>query len=212
MNILAHRGIWKRKDERNTFSALKSAIDYDFGIETDVRDLNGKLVISHDMPNSDSFLNFEDLLDYYSLNSNTGTIAINIKSDGLQEPLYNLLQQYKITRYFVFDMSIPDTLLYLKREMQVYIRHSELEEYPKLMGSASGFWVDEMTESWLNSKSINQLLSLGKKISIVSPELHERDHVNLWKIIKNINKSSRQFIDLSLCTDYPFKAKSFFND
>ena len=49
MKILAHRGAWNTSDEKNTVLAIKRAFCHGWGIETDVRDYCGKLVISHDI-------------------------------------------------------------------------------------------------------------------------------------------------------------------
>ena len=37
-------------------------------------------------------------------------LALNIKSDGLQVKLKNLLELYNIQNYFVFDMSAPEEI------------------------------------------------------------------------------------------------------
>ena len=47
MKILSHRGYWKEEKEKNTIDAVRKAFDHGFGIESDIRDLDGKLVISH---------------------------------------------------------------------------------------------------------------------------------------------------------------------
>ena len=62
-NILAHRGCWGQSVKRNSFEALKRALEEGFGIETDFRDCNGVIVISHDPPEGDeievrTFLSF----------------------------------------------------------------------------------------------------------------------------------------------------------
>ena len=49
MDILAHRGVWRISEERNSMSSIRAALDAGFGIETDVRDYKGNLVISHDI-------------------------------------------------------------------------------------------------------------------------------------------------------------------
>ena len=51
MKIIAHRGFWKKPEKQNTLGAFYAAIKKGFGIETDVRDYKGKLVISHNVPN-----------------------------------------------------------------------------------------------------------------------------------------------------------------
>ena len=50
MEIIAHRGFWRKKTDQNTIGAFKLALNNHFGIETDIRDQNGQLVISHDIP------------------------------------------------------------------------------------------------------------------------------------------------------------------
>jgi len=58
--ILAHRGAWTVPKERNSAEALKRALKSGFGIETDLRDLDGTVVISHDPPkHADTPLTFE---------------------------------------------------------------------------------------------------------------------------------------------------------
>ena len=52
MKILSHRGYWKTAEEKNTATAMHRSFSLGFGTETDVRDYNGKLVISHDIPDS----------------------------------------------------------------------------------------------------------------------------------------------------------------
>ena len=54
MKILAHRGFWADEEEKNTLSAFGKAFDSGFGIETDIRDRNGELVISHNPPDTSS--------------------------------------------------------------------------------------------------------------------------------------------------------------
>ncbi len=56
IEILAHRGIWNKKLKKNSLDALTLALDMGFGIETDIRDRNGVLVISHDMANETDIL------------------------------------------------------------------------------------------------------------------------------------------------------------
>ena len=38
MRILAHRGFWNSKEERNSIVAFEKAFQNGFGIETDIRD------------------------------------------------------------------------------------------------------------------------------------------------------------------------------
>ncbi|HQT44263.1 MAG TPA: hypothetical protein PLD79_09695, partial [Halothiobacillus sp.] len=84
MIILSHRGYWKDAAEKNLPVAFGRSFDLGFGTETDVRDVAGKLVISHDMPRGDE-LSLEDMLDI--LSGRDLPMAMNIKADGLAKPL-----------------------------------------------------------------------------------------------------------------------------
>ena len=87
MEILAHRGYWKIESEKNTLQAFQRAFESGYGIETDVRDYMGKLVISHNVADEKCPL-FEDVLKLYNKTKCKEYLAINIKADGLQEQLH----------------------------------------------------------------------------------------------------------------------------
>ena len=86
MIILAHRGYWKKLSERNTEEALKKAFSKGYGIESDIRDYDGKLVISHD-PANKNCMAAEELFKELTKYDNKLCFAINIKADGLGEEL-----------------------------------------------------------------------------------------------------------------------------
>ena len=104
MKILAHRGFWMNESEKNSREAIKRAFDYGFGIETDLRDICGKIVISHNCPEGNE-VSFEDILN--DLDSRKLMLALNIKADGQSEEIIRLLNKFKVSDYFTFDMSIP---------------------------------------------------------------------------------------------------------
>ena len=109
LEILAHRGWWKRRDEQNEIVAFERAFEAGYGVETDVRDLNGVLVISHDMA-KEGGLTLDQMLDIHRAFGRPGVLALNVKCDGLCAPLVEAISRSKVERYFVFDMSVPDTL------------------------------------------------------------------------------------------------------
>ena len=86
MLILSHRGYWKSTEEKNTPIAFEQAFSLGFGTELDVRDYCGKLVASHDIPDSIS-MDFKTLLEMYCEFDKGLFLAINIKADGLQKLL-----------------------------------------------------------------------------------------------------------------------------
>ena len=208
MIILAHRGLWKKKNEQNTLAAFRRAIDHGYGIETDIRDYNNKLVIAHDLPSKRS-IEFIKLLDLV-LNSENKNIylAINIKSDGLKD-LIKKEKKLKKLNHFFFDMSIPQQKLFNDCKINYFIRLSELENYNNKVrkNNECGVWLDSFFKIWYNNKIIKNLRF--KNIAIVSSELHKRkDYKVQWKMLNTIKTKKNLF----LCTDFPIKADNYFNE
>jgi hypothetical protein len=203
MIILSHRGYWTVPDEKNSPIAFKRSFDLGFGTETDVRDCVGRLVISHDMPVGNE-LDLGDFLRIYG--KRKLPLAINIKSDGLVAPLKQAMQAAGISDWFVFDMSIPDMRSYLKAEVPVFARMSEVEKEPAWIDEVSGIWLDGFSDIWYDTNFIDRLLNKGLRVCIVSPELHGREHEAFWSKLSVL--SGRY--GLMLCTDFPEQARDFF--
>lgn len=209
MIILSHRGFWQSSEEKNTETAFVRSFSNGFGAETDVRDYNGELVISHDIPQS-GCMTLELFLALYGACDNTLPLALNIKSDGLQHILKEALARHRIDRYFVFDMSVPDTLGYLRAGLRTFTRESEYETVPALYEDACGIWLDEFHHHWIDEGVIVRHLTHNKQVCIVSPELHQRDYLVEWEDYRRIERSAGT--ELMLCTDHPSEAKEYFND
>ena len=210
MIILSHRGYWKQPAEKNTRIAFERSFSLGFGTETDLRDRGSKLVISHDMASHDAML-VETFFDIYRSYRKPLPLALNIKADGLQQELKALLQQFEIENYFVFDMAVPDGLLYARHHFRTYTRHSEFEPVPPYYELAEGVWLDEFNGHWLTDTVIEQHLAHEKSLCIVSPDLHRRDNTHEWKHYKQLE--TRIGGDkIMLCTDFPEQAQEYFND
>jgi hypothetical protein len=136
------------------------------------------------------------------------TLAINIKSDGTAIPLKRILSQYGITKWFAFDMSIPDTLSHISAGNPVFTRLSDIELEPLLLDESIGVWLDAFRDDWYSKKIILNLLNKDKKVCIVSPELHGRNHLKVWEMLRPLAHNS----NLILCTDYPLGASNFFKN
>lgn len=203
MKIISHRGLWKTINEKNNIIAFKKSIDLNYGIETDIRDYKGELVISHDIPTGGELL-FETFIDLIKSNI---PIALNIKADGLAVHLKCIMKKKNLNNWFVFDMSVPDMLSYIKEDIPVFCRMSEIERTPILFEKITGVWLDSFYDVWFDSNFVENLL-LEKKVCIVSSELHGRNYENLWKMLKKIKSND----NLMLCTDYPELAYIYFNE
>jgi glycerophosphoryl diester phosphodiesterase len=207
MEIISHRGYWFKNSEKNSDAAFQRSFSLNFGTETDIRDFDGELVISHDVANKNC-ITIEKFFEIYKSINIQSSLALNIKSDGLQNLLKKSLKQNKINNYFVFDMSIPDTIMYLKEGMNVFIRQSEYERGESFYERSTGIWLDAFKTTWYSEELVKKHLNNGKKVAIVSSELHKREYLHHWTILKSwkiINDDN-----LILCTDLPEKATKFF--
>lgn len=204
MNIISHRGYWKSSSEKNTSIAFERSFDLGFGTETDVRDYAGRLVVSHDIPGGNE-ISWEDFLAIHARHRDL-PLAVNIKADGLAMPLKKLMSDSGVKDWFVFDMSIPDMRSYFQAGVQVFARMSEVEISPAWLSAASGVWLDAFDSQWYSLSTIAELLNDGKRVCVVSPELHGRQHDDCWNMLKPLADHP----SLMLCTDYPQVAKQFF--
>jgi hypothetical protein len=188
--------------------AFERAFSDGYGVETDLRDYKGEIVLSHDIAdeNSISFKQFLKLMSQFDL---TLPLALNIKSDGLQAIVKKELEYFGASNYFFFDMSLPDTLTYKKNNLNFYSRQSEYELSPYLYDDCSGIWLDAFLGEWYNINTIQNHLNNNKKIAIVSSELHGRDNYCLWNFL--VENHLHENKNLLLCTDFPSNAKTFFN-
>ena len=214
MMILAHRGWWQAPHERNSLGAFEKAFAAGHGVELDVRDLNGELVISHDPPTTGA-LPFERVLECYAKNGAPGRLAINIKADGLCPVLVPMLEQYGVTkRSFVFDASVPDLRPYLDSDLPVFTRFSEVELYPSFYERCQGVWVDSFTEKPASIERAIDDLRHGKYVAMVSPELHKRAHEAAWAAwsaeLRQAARSGLPRERLMICTDLPDAAEQSF--
>lgn len=216
MIILSHRGYWKTPEEKNQKIAFTRSFSMGFGTETDLRDRDGRLVISHDMAGSQA-MPAEEFLDIYKSHDDNLPLALNIKADGLQAELQKLLNRYGIKNYFVFDMAVPDGLIYARQGFNTFTRQSEYEPVPSFYALAQGVWLDEFNGHWLSEDTIRSHLSQHKAVCIVSPDLHRRAHETAWEHYRKIETSLRRdnllgHDKIMLCTDFPEQARDFFND
>lgn len=205
MIVISHRGYWKDAGEKNRPEAFARSFDLGYGTETDVRDRGGELVIAHD-PASPRDITLAAMLDI--LAGRDLPMAMNIKADGLAKPLQDAMAARGLTRWFTFDMSVPETIVQLRLGLPVYTRASEHESPPAFYDKAIGIWLDAFEGQWYNMVDIRAFLSDGKQVAIVSPELHRRPHLPLWTELK-----ASGLVDhpgLTLCSDLPEDATTWF--
>lgn len=205
MRIIAHRGFWRTQEEKNSRVALERAMECGYGFETDFRDYGGKVLISHNPPVGDE-LTADELFRMYATSGRKGTLALNIKADGLQDMMRELLEKYVIEDYFLFDMSVCDTIPYIERKMKIASRSSEFEPYLPFYKDSEVVWVDYFDGRTNIADELRKYIADGKMPCIVSPDLHGLPYEAMWQMLKD-----NGFTNIMLCTDVPDKAEQYFN-
>lgn len=210
--ILAHRGLWlPDKLNQNSLNALMVAVKEGFGIETDLRNYYSDIVLRHDFPDRNN--NYLFLRDFVSLMNDyqPTTLALNIKTDGLQIALKEVLTKVRKAHYvFVFDWSVPDGVGWAKTNLKLFTRLSEYEQSPILLDKSHGLWIDCFQYDFAHFQLLLQHQSLDK-FCFVSPELHGRDPVLFWTNLRRFLKTNEPMLQkTTICTDYPFEVLKFF--
>jgi hypothetical protein len=156
---------------RNTIQELK-ATPIEYGVEVDIRSDHGQLIIHHDPLAQGE--NFESWLKHYQ----HGTLILNIKEEGLEARLIELMQHHHITDYFFLDQSFPFLIKWSKLGVRnCAVRVSEFESIKTaltLAGKIDWVWVDCFTHFSLSGEDAARLQNAGFKICLVSPELQGR--------------------------------------
>lgn len=207
MDIVAHRGYWNGNIRSNSPQAIQMAMEKGYGFESDIRDYMGKLVISHNIACADS-QTATDVFQQLAAYEDRCCFAINIKSDGLKDLLRAQLETNHIRNYFTFDMSVPQMVEYADAGLTYFTRKSEIEPAPILYEKASGVWVDGFWgDDWVTEQLLGGYIDDGKRICIVSSELHGRNPIALWIRMKTFQIDFNRVL---LCTDIPDEANRFF--
>ncbi len=217
MEILCHRGWWTTPEERNSARALSRAFAAGLGVETDLRDLAGRVVVSHDPPGPDPDADVPDLAELLRMyeQAPNGPLALNVKADGLAVRVAEALTETGAppaeagAGVYAFDASVPDQLAWLRAGVPVFTRHSDIEPEPVLYRQSSGVWLDDFgPRRWWTAVTISEHLRAGKRVAVVSPELHGRDHRDAWDALLGSGLAGEK--RLALCTDLPSEAMEAF--
>jgi hypothetical protein len=167
MHIIAHR--------RNTLADL-AAVPPRYGVEVDIRSHGDRLTIQHDPYVTGG--DFADWIGAYAAARRTGTLILNVKEDGLEARLLELVGRHGIENFFFLDQALP-TLVRMARqgEKRCAVRVSEYESVEtalRFAGLLDWVWVDCFTRFPLAPVESARLVDAGFRLCLVSPELQGR--------------------------------------
>lgn len=191
MIIIRHR--------RNTIDELK-ATDTRYGIEVDIRSYGEDLVTHHD-PFVKGTL-FSDWLQAFRHN----TLILNVKEEGLEDRVLELMRLYHIENFFFLDQSFPFLIKTVRAgERRCAVRVSEFESIETALALAhkvEWIWVDCFSEFPLNGALAERLIVSGFKLCLVSPELQGRD---AFREVPNLRKflAAEGIAPHAVCTKEP---------
>ena len=172
----------------NTIKELKN-IPHNFGIEVDINVFGKKLCLSHDASTNGVSLN--SFLKYYKHKF----IIFNIKSEGLEIRVLELIKKFKIKKYFFLDSSFPFIYKLSKTITKNFaIRVSDYENINtalKMTNRVKWIWLDCFKKYSISIKLINKLKINNFKICLVFPDLHGREVQASDKLFyKNLNRNN----------------------
>jgi hypothetical protein len=191
MEYIAHR--------KNTIDDLKQS-NPSFGVEIDIRTFGEKLILNHDpYLNGD---NLEEWIKHYC----HGTLILNVKEEGLEARLIDLMKLHQIDDYFFLDQSFPFIIkwsnLGIKKSAVRFSEYEPIELALNLKGQVDWVWIDCFTRCPLDIDAYIQLKDANFKICLVSPELQGRfDDLEIIKMHQNLQFNN--IVVDAICTKKP---------
>lgn len=155
----------------NTLEQLLD-ISGNYGIEFDVRDSQGRMIITHD-PFTDG-IDLDVFLKYVG----NRPCIVNIKSAGIEPYVLEELNKAGITDFFFLDCSFPMIIKLSNMGCKnIAVRFSEYEGIDTIFaleGRVQWVWVDSFFTLTMTKEIAEKLHESGFKLCLVSPELQGR--------------------------------------
>ena len=182
----------------NTIKKLKKTTKC-YGVEIDLRDYKKKIILSHDpFKSGELFSNFLKNYDHKFL-------ILNIKSEGIESKVIQIIKKFKINNYFFLDCTFPSLINLIKKgNKNVALRVSDYESVDTLNNMknlAKWVWIDCFKNIPLDQKKYKLIKKYNYRICLVSPELHGRKIGN--KKFLKLLKEKKIKIDM-ICTKEKF--------
>lgn len=152
------RVFWHRANDPDTIGlAAKGG----FGIEVDVRSVEGVLFLNHDPVYVCPTWSFQHLLAGFP-----GEVILDVKETGLVSLVLNSLADidFPLERCYAADLIVPDMLVAERHGLRTLARNSR---YERIEGPFYGDWIDYVFAP-------EDLPETSRPAFLVSPELHQR--------------------------------------
>ena len=155
----------------NTLKELKK-IPPKYGVEIDVREYRGRLILQHE-----PFVAGEKL-EVFLKKFNHKFIIFNVKSERIEFKILHYVKKYKLKKYFFLDSSFPmiKNLINLK-EKNIACRVSDEEDIKtalNLKQKVIWIWFETQFPFKKSYPILKKLKKNNFKICIVSPDLHKK--------------------------------------
>jgi hypothetical protein len=183
----------------NTITELKDTKN-SYGVEIDVRSGPFGLYLSHDP------LSRGDLLSEWIKSYSHSLLVVNVKEDGLENEIVDLLRKHEVSNYFFLDQALPTLvrrgLMGLTDSSLRLSEYESMESLMKLREFSKWVWVDFLHKPEMSQVNLESLKNMNLKICLVSPELHSIDR------LKEVDDFQNQLLDIhplidAVCTKFP---------
>ena len=170
------------------------------GVEVDLRSSGSNVIVHHEpfLPGP----RFDEWLDSYS----HAGIILNVKEEGLEVVVTELLHERGIEDFFFLDQSFPFLMRgVMMGERRAAVRVSDVESRETalaLSGHLDWCWVDGFHRPPGEGVDILALQSSGLAVCIASPELHGGQPATLIPSLRT-DLSRRRVDPDAICTKRP---------
>ena len=191
MNIIVHR--------RNLIDELHTT-NRKYGVEVDIRSEGNRLITHHDPCVTGE--SFNEWINAYQ----HGTLILNVKEEGLEQRIIQIMEKYCLEDYFFLDQSFPFLVKWSNLGVhRAAVRVSEFESVETaltLAGKVDWVWVDCFTHFPLSTEESQRLKQAGFKLCLVSPELQGRDaEKEIPELIQLLEEL--EILPEAVCTKHP---------
>lgn len=172
-------------------------VDSAYGVEVDLRANSSEIYLSHE-PFTPGELLRDFLLQYTHK-----FIILNVKEDGLEDKVVEILSTFGIKDYFFLDQPFPSLRKNNLIGRNCAIRVSEYEEIPSLVPVSEWVWIDSFTGNWEHLQATLEFAADNKiRTCLVSPELQSRRNLSEINQIKERLEKLNLNVD-AVCTKNP---------